>query len=269
MVPAAPGGAMTEIALALDSSFNENGVQSVVLYNPGANGDIAIREALKMRDNVILDTARGLAVFSNVTSDRENPYTKNFVFVAPIVGFTMGFESTSKNFNSLKEMVEYAKQNPLPCGAAGPHGSFELLRINKKYGTQFEPIIYKGSSQLRLDLIEGTLKCAYDGVPSNVQLHETGKLKILSTDKYVKGIDVPLTNTVLHGYTFENWLGFAIPKDSNLLKNPQVMKVIRELNNSKNLEALVNTPGFVKSEPDSSIDKIMDQDIEMYRKLKK
>ena len=268
VLPVPPGGVMTELAMALSQTLTEGGVENFVSYLPGADGDIAYNAVLKQQDNVIFEVGIAHSVFSNILRDRDNIYTKNMTMIAPVIRSPLGFVSSSKNFNSLRELIDYAKTTPLPCGVSAPHGSIELARINKKYGTQFEPVPYKGNSQLRPDLVEGTLRCALDSVGSHIPLHNDGKIKILSVAQATRGLDVPIMDRALPGYTFDNWFGFAIPKDSNLLKDDRVMKIINNLYRSKKLEPLFDS-GFLHAVPQPDIDKTMNQQTENYRQLMK
>jgi len=268
VLPVPPGGVMTDLALTLSQILNEGGVDNFVSYLPGADGDIAYNAVLKQQDNVIFEVAVAHSVFSNVLRDRDNIYTKNMTMIAPVIRSPLGFVSSSKNFNSVRELIDYAKTTPLPCGVSAPHGSVELARINKKYGTKFEPVPYKGNSQLRPDLVEGALRCALDSVGSHIPLHNDGKLKILSVTHATRGLDVTMMDHVLSGYTFDNWFGFAIPKDSNLLKDDRVMKIINNLYRSKKLEPLFDA-GFLSAIPQPDIDKTMTQQTENYRQLLK
>ena len=268
VLPVPPGGVMTDLAMALSQTLTEEGIENFVSYLPGADGDIAYNAVLKQQDNVIFEVAVAHSVFSNVLRDRDNIYTKNMTMIAPVIRSPLGFVSSGKNFNSFRELIDYAKTNPLPCGVSAPHGSAELARINKKYGTKFEPVPYKGNSQLRPDLVEGTLRCALDSVGSHIPLHNDGKLKILSVTHATRGLDVSLMDRVLPGYTFDNWFGFAIPKDSNLLKDERVMKIVSNLHRSKKLEPLFDA-GFLHAVPQSDIDKTMNQQTENYRQLLK
>jgi tripartite-type tricarboxylate transporter receptor subunit TctC len=269
VLPVPPGGAFHKLGLSLSEYLSENGVENIVTYHPGANGEIGLAETLRLKDNVIFGVAWAFAALNPVVNEKPATYNETLEFVAaPLVSVPLGFVSSNKNFKTLPELVSYAKTNPVPCGIIAAYGFLELTEINAKYGTQFEPIYYKGNSQIRTDLVEGSLKCAYDSLGSHVPLHEAKRIIILSTAKAMKDLNVPLTSTVFKEVgRSSNWYGFGIPKNSNLLKDERFMTLVKAFSKSKKLEELSNSPGYTTETPDPNINKIMEKQTAYYRQI--
>ena len=268
LIPVPPGGAFTKLGLSLSEYLTENGVENIVTYHPGANGEIGFAEALRLKDNVIFGVSVSYAVVNPVVTEKVATYSDALELVAPLVSVPLGFLSSNKNFKTLPELVSYAKANPLPCAVSAPYGFVELTEINAKYGTRFEPIYYKGNTQIRVDLAEGSLKCGYDSLGSHVPLHEAKRINILSTAKAIKDLDVPLTNTVFKEVgKANNWFGFGIPKNSNLLKDEKLMALIKAFSKSKKLEEIYSLPGYAPETPDPNINKTMEKQTALYRQI--
>jgi hypothetical protein len=93
-------------------------------------------------------------------------------------------------------------------------------------------------------------------------------LKILAVATKTKGLNVPLISTALPGYAFDNWFGFAVPDNSNLLNDPTIIKILTNFYKSKYLINMFDTYGFDPAVPDKNINKIIDTDTQKYEKLK-
>jgi tripartite-type tricarboxylate transporter receptor subunit TctC len=268
IIPVPPGGAFQKLGLSLSEYLTENGVENIVTYHAGANGEIGFAEALRLKDNVIFGVSVSYAVFNPVVTEKPATYGEALELVAPLISVPLGFLSSNKNFKTLPELVSYAKANPLPCAVSAAYGFVELTEINAKYGTKFEPIYYKGNTQIRVDLAEGTLRCAYDSLGSHVPLHEAKRITILSTAKAMKDLNVPLTNTVFKEVgKSSNWFGFGIPKNSNLLKDDRLMTLVKSFSKSKKLEDISTSPGYATEMPDLNINKAMEKQTAHYRQV--
>ena len=53
VVPTPPGGAIDTTARAVSKDLTSKGIDNVVVYYPGAGGEIAVGYAVKKKDNVI------------------------------------------------------------------------------------------------------------------------------------------------------------------------------------------------------------------------
>jgi len=268
IIPVPPGGAFQKLGLSFSEYLTENGVENIVTYHAGANGEIGFAEALRLKDNVIFGVSFSYAVINPVVTEKPATYGDALELVSPLISVPLGFLSSNKNFKTLSELVSYAKTNPLPCGVSAAYGFVELTEINAKYGTRFEPIYYKGNTQIRVDLAEGSLKCGYDSLGSHVPLHEAKRITILSTAKVIKDLDVPLTSTIFKEVgKSTNWFGFGIPKNSNLLKDDRLMTLVKAFSKSKKLEEMSSLPGYAPETPDPNINKNMEKQTAYYRQI--
>lgn len=231
VMPTAAGGNVDVFARALSKVLTDSDIENVIMYNPGANGDIAYNQTMNRSESSMLIAPINVSVFSHIVQNRENFHTKNMKIFAPMVETPFAFVTSSNGFKSFSEMVAYAKVNELPCGVSGAN-SIEILRINKQYKTNFLPITYKGTSQIKTDLLGGHIKCAYDGAGAYSQDNETGSVKYLASNlNSLK--NVPNIDTVLSHYKFQMWFAVAIPNDSKLLKNDKLINTLLTINSNK------------------------------------
>lgn len=245
VVPTPPGGAVDMTARSISKALTKQGYDNVVIYQPGANGDIALSKTLEKPNTSILVASSANFVFSHLVFDRENIHARDLQLIGPSVSNSMAFYAPlSKDIKTLKDLVAKARQSELPCATSNSHGEIELKQMNKQYGTKFIAVPYKGTGQLIPDLVGGHVQCAYDQIAPYSQLQE--KVIFLGTSgstPYKSAI--PLISSVLHGYQFVTWYAVGIPKSSTLLNNAKVMEIVREWQNDKDLSGPLVERSFV------------------------
>lgn len=221
--PNVAGGAVDITARAISKAFTDAGIDNIVTYHPGGNGDIALRHVLQKRDNVVLVASAATFVFSNITTKRDHSiYAKEMKLVGPTVTNPMAFLSSDRS-KTIQDLIAQAKVESIPCGTSNAHGEIELRNINKQFGTKFEPVPHKGTGQLIPNIVGGHLTCAYDQIAPYAKLQD--KVKFLATSKPWKN-DVVTLDTILPGYSYETWYAAAIPNGSNLLKDSKVSTIL-------------------------------------------
>lgn len=266
VISVTPGGAIDLTGRTLSKILTDNGVENIVTYKPGADGDIAYNYVTAEKDNVILVGAAANFVFSHVVQKRDNFHSTTMTIIAPVAKTPMAFITGPQGFVSFKEMIASAKTTPLPCGVSNAHGTVELTRINKLYSTKFEPVPYKGSGPVAQDLGGNNLKCAYDSVGTHIARHDARHLRILSVTHPIR-IQVPLASSILPNYTFENWYGFAVPRGSNLLENTKVMSVMKNFGTYSDQVKPMVDQGFIMEKPQADINQTNFIQTRNYRNL--
>lgn len=267
VISVTPGGAIDLTGRTLSKILSDNGIDNIVTYKPGADGDIAYNYVMAERDNVILAGAAANFVFSHVAQKRDNFHSTTMTIIAPVAKTPMAFLTGPRGFATFKDMIASAKTTPLPCGVSNAHGTVELTRINRVYGTKFEPVPYKGSGPVAQDLGGDNLRCAYDSVGTHIPRHEAGILKILAVTHATTTVRVPLASTVLPGYTFENWYGFAIPNNSNLLANQRLLDIMHNFSKYPEQIKPMLDQGFILEKPLKNINEINYLQTRNYRAL--
>jgi tripartite-type tricarboxylate transporter receptor subunit TctC len=263
-VTSTAGGNIDLFAREVSRELINQGYNNVILNQGGANGDIAYNSTMSKYNNSILIGAHHNFVISHAVSNRENLHTKTMTIIAPIVEPNFIFITNKKGFNSIDDMIEYAKKEILPCGVPGST-TLEIKRINEVYGTKFEPVIYKGSPQIKMDILGETLTCAFDGFSIYKQEYEMNSLKILASTKNIKNI--PLLKNTLKDYSYTAWFGIGIPKDSKLLNDRKLMDVLINIHKNNNLKNFCIENDLVLSKPEKNISTHMIETTEYYKKF--
>lgn len=263
--PLVPGGAVDLTARAISKALTEAGIESVVTYRPGGNGDIARQHVLQKQDNVILVASSATFVFTNVTANRENVYTQQMTLVGPTLTNAMVFLTKNK-YSSIGDLVADAKTQPTTCGVSNAHGEIELQRMNKNYGTKFVPVLYKGTGQLIPDLLGGHVTCGYDQIAPYTGL--TDKLLFLATSEPWKNT-IPAVSAALPGYTYHTWYASAVPNNSNLLKNKRLMTILANWTQRQDLVQPLLDRSFQLTQPNADLNSQAQHETQKYIKLLK
>jgi len=261
--PLVPGGAVDLTARAISKALTEAGIENIVTYKPGGNGDIALQHVLQKQNNVILVASSATFVFSNVSANRENAHTKQMTLVGPTLTNAMVFLSSDKSA-TIKSLIAQAKKESVPCGVSNAHGEIELRRMNKTYGTDFTPVLYKGTGQLIPDLVGGHVRCGYDQIAPYTGL--TDRLVFLATSEpWQKSI--PSVGSVLPGYTYHTWYAAAIPNNSNLLNNKKFLTILANWTQNQPIAQPLLDRSFQLIHPSSDLNAQANKETQMYIKL--
>jgi tripartite-type tricarboxylate transporter receptor subunit TctC len=267
IVPTPPGGAIDTTARAISKAMTAQGINNVVVHQPGAGGEIAIANVLKKQNNVIFVASSANFVFLDVSTNQKVQVTNNMQLFGPSVLNAMGFVVAPGNqFKTFKELITVAKAEEVPCGVSNTHGEILLNRMNKEYGTKFTPVMYKGTGQMLPNVIGGQLKCAYDQTgPYTSQGDKVRWLATSAANPIRPG--VPTIGSVLPGFKFETWYAAAVPNNSNLLKNSAVIDILRFWQNDRDVVQPLLTQGFTISPTQINLNRIATNETDSYLKL--
>lgn len=123
-----------------------------------------------------------------------------------------------ERFNTIEDLVAYAQKNVLTVTTTGANGDdhIAMLKMNKKYGTQFVPVHTTGTAQQRAALQGGHVDVSFSNVGDTNVAYKNGQLKILSImaperSKFIP--DVPtLAESGFPGVVSWSARGIAAPK---------------------------------------------------------
>jgi tripartite-type tricarboxylate transporter receptor subunit TctC len=227
IVPTPAGGAIDTTARAISKVLTTKGIDNVVGYYPGAAGEIAFNRVVKEKNNVIFIASSANFVFFDVANKRDKQIVDQVQIFGPSVVNSMMFVvGSNTQFKSFKELIQHAKKHDLPCGVSNSHGEINLLSINKQYGTKFTPVLYKGTGQMMPNVIGGQLSCAFDQTAPYSNVGDKVVWLATSGPKVLKP-GVPTISSELPKFKFETWYAAAIPNESNLLENSDVIETLK------------------------------------------
>ena len=117
------------------------------------------------------------------------------------------------------------------------------------------------------DIVGGHTPCGYDQIAAYTGLE--GKVKFLASSKVIR-TDIPAMSAVLPKYQFETWYAAAIPNNSNLLKNAELINIVKTWNQDAELTKPLTERSFVVVKADNDLGARAVKETEYYRdQLKK
>ena len=225
VVPFSPGGAADTVARAMGNRLSEALGQPVVIDNrPGAGGTIGANIAAKTAPDgyTVLFTGgppHGMYPFlmKNVPFETVKDFTPIvMVGTAPMALVV----NLSLPVTSVKELVDYAKQNPgrLSYGTPGIGNPNHLggLLLNRAAGINMVHVPYKSGPPALADLLGGQIPVAMLGLSTVMPHVRSRELRLLAVLEAQRAKAVPDTPTVAEagypGYAVpDTWMGLLGP----------------------------------------------------------
>ena len=224
VVPFPPGGITDTTSRQIAKRASEILGRSIVVENrAGAGGSLGTESVLRAAPDgytVLYGTqgtmAANLALYKNLKYDP----LRDFVPVQALFAWpTVLAVETSKPFNSVADLIRFAKDNPgkLNYGSAGSgtatHLTGELFQTET--GTQMVHVPYKGSSPALQDLLGGRLDLMFDYTAILAPHIRSGKLKplaVMSRDRVEMLNGVPsIVEAGFPGAISTAWSGMMMP----------------------------------------------------------
>jgi tripartite-type tricarboxylate transporter receptor subunit TctC len=223
IVAFAPGGLTDSYArLYAEQLTAKFGIQAVVENKPGAGAIIAIDAVAKSPADgyTLLMTTSG-TVWQNRVLYNKLPYNLD-KDVVPVAFFPSGplvvGVPEKIGVNTMRELIEYAKKNPVNMGSYAP-GSYPQMvadQTNRNEGTKIVTVNYRGEAPMWVDVAGGQLQVAIGSYQSFATVQSRGVKAIGVTGAYrsPKLPDVPtLTQQGIEGrlVTLEGGLPLMAP----------------------------------------------------------
>ena len=186
VVPYAPGGVSDISGRIVAQKLSELLGQPVVVENrAGAGGMVGTGSVAKSEPDgytIVLSSLSAYAIGPKMVKQPLYDPIKDFTAIAPVaLSPTILTVYTGLPFQTLKEVVAYAKANPkkLTFGSSGigsiAHISAEVLRAST--GVDLVHVPYKSAAQAYPDMISGSVSMIFDALPSAIQHIRSGKAR--------------------------------------------------------------------------------------------
>lgn len=252
VVPFTSGGTTDILARLIGQRLSDRWKVPVVVDNkPGAGGNIGSAQVARSEPDgytLVMGTIGTHAINPSMYSNMRYDVVKDFspITRAAMVPNVLVVNATAP-FNSVKELIAYAKANPgkLTFGSSG-HGttlqmSGELLKVISQVDLVHVP--YKGSSPAIADLLGSQISMIFDNLPSALPHIKAGKLKALAVTSSQRVPQLPNVPTMVEagvpGYDVMSWFGLLAPANTpkpiidklnqaivEILKTPDVQQQI-------------------------------------------
>jgi tripartite-type tricarboxylate transporter receptor subunit TctC len=191
IVAFAPGGLTDTYArLYAEQLTAKFGVQAIVENKPGAGAIIAIDAVAKSPADgyTLLMTTSG-TVWQNRVLYNKLPYNLDKDIV-PIAFFPSGplvvGVPEKIGVNTMRELIEYAKKNPVSMGSYAPGAYPQMVadQTNRNEGTKIVTVNYRGEAPMWVDVAGGQLQVAIGSYQTFATVQPRGVKAIGVTGSY-------------------------------------------------------------------------------------
>lgn len=232
----AAGGPADTIARLTTTLLNDSGSVYVVDNKPGASGQLAadaVRRSGPDGSNLLVSPSTILTLVPHLYKKPMYNSLEEFAAVAGICDHSFGLAvAGSSPIKSLAEFVKAAQASPdnATYATAGAGTGMHLLGalFTQETGIKLTHVPYRGTAPGLQDLMGGQIFATFNPLPTMLELHRSGKIRILavSNPRRVSNLpDVPtFTELKLPALELVEWYGvFAAANTS-----PDVLKSLRE-----------------------------------------
>lgn len=230
-----PGSSMDIVGRILGQKLHEAWGQPVIVDNRGgAGGTIGIGVVAKAPADgyTILFASSSMAIASSYY--RKLPYDtlRDFDPVTQITSrYNVLVVRPDSPFRSVADVIAAAKAKPgvFTFGSGGGSGSSDHMAgelFNLVAGTKITHVPYKSGAQAQGDLMGGALSIYLGGMPINLPMIRSGRVRALGVSSAQRSPllpDVPtLAEAGLQGYEVNVWYGLFAPRGTP----PQVVSTV-------------------------------------------
>jgi tripartite-type tricarboxylate transporter receptor subunit TctC len=222
IVPFPSGGPTDTVARIITTGLQTIWKQPVVIdYKPGAGTSLGTNIVAKSpADGYTLGMAI-TALTINPSLQANLPYDtkKDLVGVSHVAQAHFGlFAHPSQPFNTMPELIAYAKKNPnalsygTPGTGTGTHLAGEMLA--SMAGISLLHIPYKGSAPAQQDMIGGRVPLLFDVLFSSMPFVKDNRMKVIalsSPKRAVSNPEIPLIAETVPGFSAVSAIGIIGP----------------------------------------------------------
>jgi tripartite-type tricarboxylate transporter receptor subunit TctC len=235
-----PGGAPDTLARVLAEKWAPLGQPVSVDNKPGAGGNIGADMAAKAAGDghtLVIGTVGTHAINAALYEKMPYNHLKDFTPIT-FLASTPNLLVVNKSLpvNSVKELVELAKKQPLSFASSGSGTSIHLSGelFNTVAGVKMQHVPYKGRAQAIPDLLGGRVHLMFDNMPSSLPLVKSGELKGLAVTSAQRSPAAPNIPTIaesgLPGFEATSWFALlaspGVPRDVQMRINAETLKVM-------------------------------------------
>jgi len=222
IVPFPPGGPTDVVGRIVAQQLQEAWGQPVVVENkPGAGTMIGTDAVAKSApDGQTIGMVITAHMINPTLSAATIPYNtlKDLAHVTQMVTqHVVLVANTQVPFNTVKEMIAYAKAHPgklsyaSPGTGTGTHLAGELLKLEA--GIDMVHVPYKGSGPAQMDLVAGRVDLMFDVYHSAKPLVEQGRLKVIALTSDTQPVNIkgyPLIADTIPGFNVTSLFGLVV-----------------------------------------------------------
>jgi tripartite-type tricarboxylate transporter receptor subunit TctC len=200
-----PGGALDMLARAVAEQLRATGEEQVLVENkPGASTRISIdyvRTSAPNGRTVLLSSNAPLVIFPMTYRSLTYDLDRDFVPVAHLAEVpTVISAAADRPYRSLRDYITWVREDPargsVGLTSLGGLLHFSVLGMARELGVTLTPVPYKGGAPLVTDLVGGHVPLSTDALASQLELHRSGKVRILAVSGTKRVAALPDVPTV-------------------------------------------------------------------------
>lgn len=183
-----PGGALDNLSRSLAEDLRTTLKEPVLVESrPGVSTRISIEAVKTARPDgrtILIGSTPPFVLFPMTYARLNYDVDKDFIPVAHLANVpTVVSTGAAQPFKTIPEYVAWIKKNPANASVGltnlGGALHFAVLQLSKAVGVPLTPVTYKGGAPLATDIIGNHVPMGTDALASQLELHRSGKLRIL------------------------------------------------------------------------------------------
>jgi tripartite-type tricarboxylate transporter receptor subunit TctC len=212
-----PGGALDMLARAMAEQLRAGGEEQVLVENrPGASTRISIdhvRTAAPNGRTVLLSSNAPLVIFPMTYRSLAYDVDRDFIAVAHLAEVpTVISAAADRPYRSLRDYLAWVREDSTRAtvGLTSLGGAlhFSVIGMARETGMALTPVPYKGGAPLVTDLAGGHVSLSTDALASQLELHRSGRVRILAVSGLKRNAllpDVPTAREAgIHAFDHAN-----------------------------------------------------------------
>ena len=191
----------------------------VVDYKPGAGRRIGLTELLRQAadsNTLIVTVDAPLTLYPWTVDKLKHDPVKDFTPIARMATFDYAFAVAAQHpARTIKDFADWARLNPKEASYASPGlgsgPSFVAQEIAKIFKVTLTDVPYRGGAAANGDVIGGTIAATSGVFPDIIELHRSGKLRILALGSGKRSALLPEVPTLQEsGLAFEGLISISV-----------------------------------------------------------
>lgn len=281
IVPQPPGGGFDFVARALAERLAKQLGQSVVVENRPGSGTLVGTDAAAKADpdgyTLLMGSVSNIALNMGLYDKLSYDSLRDFEPVGIAVSYS--YTLMARNdlpFNSLKEVVAYAKANPskLNYASAGNGSGQHVLAAALWHlsGADITHVPYKGAQAAYQDLLGGRIDLFFDLSSTARPQVDSGKVKALALSGAERNPAHPNVPTILESgvaqLDLESWFGYFVPSKTPAPIQDRLRNELTKLISQPDLQDLFRSRGGKPLNLNAAQTKaLVQRDVERWTKL--
>ena len=281
IVPQPPGGGFDFVARALAERLAKQIGQSVVVENRPGSGTLVGTDAAAKADpdgyTLLMGSVSNIALNMGLYDKLSYDSLRDFEPVGIAVSYS--YTLMARNdlpFNSLKEVVAYAKANPskLNYASAGNGSGQHVLAAALWHlsGADITHVPYKGAQAAYQDLLGGRIDLFFDLSSTARPQVDSGKVKALALSGAERNPAHPNVPTILESgvaqLDLESWFGYFVPSKTPAPIQDRLRNELTKVISQPDLQDLFRSRGGKPLNLNAAQTKaLVQRDVERWTKL--